>query len=375
MMHTLMITAALASGLALNPAGESARTNLETFVRGCQARQAELSSFHANGKALRAITSDGVANAIGTLVSGGSEVDSASLDSLVDAFVAQTAHRECYDYSIWTSGPRVVVDRVRDDLRDNMIAYLRSLGRDPKPHEALRTERMFVTEAGQTIGIRDSETVTRVEHFTRDRILNRLDFTLVDVSPVLDDALHTGGLTRSFAPATPVPGVGTMVFSRTSNGKTDDIVCTVDMNHGFRPMSVRQVTDGVLMRAVDFLYSTAETGAFPAAVLNRLMQNRDPEPMVTVELFVFKSCKVGDAVLVPQLRLPAVRNEVTETQDGSLMIAREMPSALRSASAESRLAVALSRILDNWGSTDPEYDLDGDGIVAVGDIERAEATF
>jgi hypothetical protein len=37
--------------------------------------------------------------------------------------------------------------------------------------------------------------------------------------------------------------------------------------------------------------------------------------------------------------------------------------------------VALSRILDNWGSTDPEYDLDGDGIVAVGDIERAEATF
>ena len=166
-----------------------------------------------------------------------------------------------------------------------------------------------------------------------------------------------------------------MVFSRTSNGKTDDIVCTVDMNHGFRPMSVRQVTDGVLMRAVDFLYSTAETGAFPAAVLNRLMQNRDPEPMVTVELFVFKSCKVGDAVLVPQLRLPALRNEVTETQDGSLMIAREMPSALRSASAESRLAVALSRILDNWGSTDPEYDLDGDGIVAVGDIERAEATF
>jgi hypothetical protein len=97
--------------------------------------------------------------------------------------------------------------------------------------------------------------------------------------------------------------------------------------------------------------------------------------MVTVELFVFKSCKVGDAVLVPQLRLPALRNEVTETQDGSLMITREMPSALRSASAESRLAVALSRILDNWGSTDPEYDLDGDGIVAVGDIERAEATF
>jgi hypothetical protein len=37
--------------------------------------------------------------------------------------------------------------------------------------------------------------------------------------------------------------------------------------------------------------------------------------------------------------------------------------------------LALAHILLHWGTTDPEFDLDGDGTVGVGDIKRAEAHF
>ena len=65
---------------------------------------------------------------------------------------------------------------------------------------------------------------------------------------------------------------------------------------------------------------------------------------------------------------------MTSNQEGALIIAREMPTALRNAAPEDRLGVALAQILLHWGTTDPEFDLDGDGTVGVGDIERAGLT-
>ena len=87
------------------------------------------------------------------------------------------------------------------------------------------------------------------------------------------------------------------------------------------------------------------------------------------------TCESGAAVSLPELRVPALRNEVTSNQEGALIIAREMPTALRNAAPEDRLGLALAHILLDWGTTDPEFDLDGDGTIGVGDIKRAEAHF
>jgi hypothetical protein len=237
------------------------------------------------------------------------------------------------------------------------------------------SERLFITDGGITIGIRDRETISRVEHFTRDQILNRLDCTLCDWSPIIDDERHSNGLTREFRPNEPAPGQGTLIFHKDLPGGSSEVALVLDTTRGFIPISVRHTSAGLLQSAADFIYDPSDTAGFPAAILNRRMQTRGPDASVSVELFVFSSCESGAAVSLPELRVPALRNEVTSNQEGALIIAREMPTALRNAAPEDRLGVALAQILLHWGTTDPEFDLDGDGTVGVGDIERAEAHF
>ncbi len=374
-MFCLLVSTVLVLSASGSPQQQSPRPDLAEFLQGCNQRQSRLQSFYAGGTALRALVTDSVANSLGGQFLSAGNIDRAALDSLIDSFVSQTPYRECYEYSIWVVGPRLVVDRVRDESRDTMLEYLRAMGGEPQPHAALTSERLYITDGESTVGIRDRETVTRVEHFTRDQILSRLDVTLCDWAPVVDDEQHADGQSREFRSNDPASGQGTLVLGKDLLGGHSEVVVVLDTAHGFRPISVRHTSGGVLQSASDFLYDPTDADGFPAAILNRHMQANGPDAHVSVELFCFRMCALGYAVTLPELCIPALRHEVTSTQDGSLVIAREMPAALREAAPEDRLRVALAQILTRWGSADAEFDLDGDGAVGPGDIERAGAHF
>jgi hypothetical protein len=371
----LLVPITITLSAAAIPAQEATRSDLAEFLLGCKARQSRFQNFHASGKLLSSTVTESVATSLGDLFRTTGNISRTAVDSLVDGFVARTQFRECYEYAIWVVGPGLVVDRVRDDHRDTTLEYLRSLGREPQPLAALVSERLFITDGGITIGIRDRETISRVEHFTRDQILNRLDCTLCDWSPIIKDEGHSNGLTREFRQNEPAPGQGTFIFHQDLSGGSSEVALVLDTTRGFIPISVRHTSAGLLQSAADFIYDPSDTAGFPAAILNRRMQTRGPDASVNVELFVFSSCESGEAVSLPELRVPALRNEVTSNQEGVLIIAREMPTEFRDAAPEDRLGLALAHILLHWGTTDPEFDLDGDGTVGVGDIKRAEAHF
>ena len=125
--------------------------------------------------------------------------------------------------------------------------------------------------------------------------------------------------------------------------------------------------------SIDYFYDPSEQAGLPVALLRRSVESNGSEE--TVEAYVFPSAMTGAAVVIPERRIPAIRLELEQDVTGqSLVLTQVLPKSIDELAPEQRLAAAIAAIVDRWGSIEPEFDLDGDGVIGAGDLDRANDT-
>jgi hypothetical protein len=345
---------------------------LSAWVDGCATRTHAIGGVHVTGFHLRAVLTEAQ---IAPLVEF-EAIDSLSREtasSLIGTFTAAAPYREAFRYELWSSDGLVVVRRARDAELDTFVAWLESerdvrFAADTEAVLPPMLETTFFAADGSATIVQNQRVVLREPLGGRDGVLARFDPTRPDWTPLLDDSMHPEGQTRAFEVDDTDSERARLVYRRTAPtpATTSYDVWPGDM---FRPESVRSVVDGELRMSVRFLF---EEGApeVPVAVLSRSL-NRG-QGTWTVDLFVFTDGSFGPAVELPDGRLPALHREIRPLEGTTdFIMTRVLPAWLEAVPPSDRLAQAIGAVLNAWGSSDPLFDLNGDGTVDGLDIERA----
>ena len=360
----------LFASLALMAAAPCLAADLCDLVAGCNARRAGLSHVGAGGVSIRGRIDQTDQNELGAMLtsySGGR----AGVGSLRDFLLAIMPAREYFDYSIWITPDLLAVHRSRDMAVDTLGAWLeekRSSEQVMAP--PARTEDLYV-ESDSELLIQDRCVVSRLRQHGRDGILALFDVSLADWSPLLDDSLHPADQTRCFEIDLTESMKGVLTYAWPDSGSGYRTTYSFSVSAGYTPLSVRSEKGGVDRLLVDYLFDPIEAPSVPIAVFKRTLQPDQVSWMV--EAYLFDTITLADQVVPPVPRLPALRMEVVAVEETpDLLVFGVMPAVLESAEAEDRLALAMGLVIQNWGSAEPEFDLDGDGTVGPGDLQRAQ---
>lgn len=355
-------------------ASDRHEVSIERLVADLTQRRVSLSRFALEGHSARAIVDAGAGQRVGDAFSrSGGTIRREDVEQFLGAFIEAVPHRECFRYSLWGSESCLVVDRVRDTFRDNSIEWLSSR---QLPGQILQpptlSERIYL-EGSNELLVQDRRLVSRIVQHTRDSVLRSVELSLVDWSPLLLDERHPAGQRRWVEVSMDFPGIERLVYE--SDGKAGALRTTYsfDRFHGMRPLAVRMSRGGSTVMSIDYFYDPSEQAGLPVALLRRSVESNGSEE--TVEAYVFPSAMTGAAVVIPERRIPAIRLELEQDVTGqSLVLTQVLPKSIDELAPEQRLAAAIAAIVDRWGSIEPEFDLDGDGVIGAGDLDRANDT-
>lgn len=363
----VVIAAAAPVGVAAIGAvpGESAPTDIPQLVDALSARRASLSSFDASGYHFRTLIDHSSATgllALATLPSW----TRGSASGLLEALAASVPDRECFKYKLLARSDALYVERDRISGLDTLAAVLSSkLTAEQSLHPPAASEILFIA-GSQSWVIRDHYFVSKLGQDTRDAVMGRLDFTLADWTLAKGPSTIVGQ-EQSITPSDENPGWSVLQYSTPAT--TGWARYVIDPSNGQRPVRLTAGRGDAEQMRVVYSYPADEAVGLPLVSASM----RQVGDLWSVEVVILEQAIVSPSLPPLAIRVPAIRLDLDDPgTGGDLALSRVLPAAVEAAVPPARLAIAVSLVLEHWGSDEASVDFDGDGVVGPGDLARAE---
>lgn len=347
----------------------------ESIAAACGARAEAVGRVLVTGTILRGQVDDATETRLETLWMGPIDARDETARLLAEVLEA-LPERECLSLKLWVAPEQIISRKLRRldlDTAGHALESRRRINQIARP--PAEGEEIHLDVRGTTV-IQDGHVVFHLPDRAREPHLLPLDMTLIDWRPMTDASLLVPGQRLLFEWSEHDPaavGLRLRGASVAGAGEASTLYRFSTLPDGavtIQPRSIRSGFDSGDLVKVDYLLSRAEPTGLPVAVLDR--RRSAVGDLWTVEVALLEEVAPVEAAALPEPRLPALRMELSPWEDSSELVATLIqPRWLEGASPEERLALGIATILNNWGSEDEAYDLNGDGIVDKQDLLKA----